>query len=295
MKQELSILIPCYNYDVRPLVRRLQQRARGLDLKFEILVVDDGSDLYVKDNSTLDILEGVTYRHQAENMGRSATRNKLVEVSNYSNLLFLDADIMPVSDTFLENYLELMNSDYDAICGGIRYSDAAPEPNKMLRYLYGRSRESAVAKERSKRSHIVMTSNLLIGKDLFRKINSCLDNFYGEDLLLSQNLSREKAKVCHTDNPVFHLGIEDSTVYLNKAKEAITNIVRLERSGELKDDFTRLQESYKRLKNGPLPLLNMITALFKKRIEKNLLSGRPNLKLFDLYRLKYYSDLKKHG
>lgn len=292
----ISILIPTYNYSVSRLVETLHEQAIKTDLIFEILVFEDGSTAFVSENEKLNSLEHVNYRKPSENIGRAAIRAELANAAKYDMLLFLDADTLPVMETFIEEYAIRLNTRTDVICGGIAYKDEAPEQSRMLRYKYGKARESKSSRERSKNAEIIVTANMLIRREIFNKCNTELENFYGEDLLISHRLKTINAKVEHIDNPVWHLGLEESEDYLDKAFEAIQNIVRLEKKGKIDSGLTSLQKAYKKLKTfgmtkAYLALLNP----FSKSIRKNLISAHPSLFLFDLYRLKYYIELKRNG
>lgn len=50
----LSILIPTYNYNVYPLVSELHRQCLECGIAFEIIVFDDGSNRYIKDNQQIN-------------------------------------------------------------------------------------------------------------------------------------------------------------------------------------------------------------------------------------------------
>ena len=54
----ISILIPTYNHNITRLVTDLHQQALETYVDFEIIVVEDGSTLFIEENkTTLDIIE----------------------------------------------------------------------------------------------------------------------------------------------------------------------------------------------------------------------------------------------
>ena len=127
---------------------------------------------------------------------------------------------------------------------------------------------------------------MLIEKTLFLEINNDLTNFYGEDLLLSANLKKLGSPVKHIDNPVVHLGLEDSENFLLKSLSAVKNLVRLENEGKIEPDFISLQRAYGKLKRfGSLGLFRLITRIFSGSMRKNVLSNRPSIFYFNLLRL----------
>ena len=84
----LSILIPTYNYNITPLVGELHKQAISLNIIFEILVMEDGSTLFVEENQEIGKLEHCKHILLTENIGRSAIRNKLADSAKHQFLLF---------------------------------------------------------------------------------------------------------------------------------------------------------------------------------------------------------------
>jgi glycosyltransferase involved in cell wall biosynthesis len=288
----ISILIPTYNYDIRQLVRVLHAEATGFSIAFEIVVREDASIHFTSENLEIEDLANVVYLVNPINLGRSATRQLLAKEANYENLLFLDADVLPYKSDFIKKYLE--NLKTQVICGGITYNGVQANANQQLRYIYGSNKEQQTAVQRSKRNYIITAGNFRITKALFLKINAKLENFYGDDLLLSQNLKNEKASVLQIDNPVQHLGLETSEQFLEKSIEGVASIIALEKEDLLDTDFTKLQSVYVKLKR--LFLIKPLFAYLTRRkagMKANLLSQKPTLLYFDLYRLQHYINLKR--
>lgn len=85
----LSIVIPCFNSRntiVNVLESIYQQK---ITCPYEIIIIDDGSLLPVKD--LVSNKKNVTYKYQ-KNTGVSGARNNGVQLSNYSFICFLDSD-----------------------------------------------------------------------------------------------------------------------------------------------------------------------------------------------------------
>jgi len=292
----ISILIPTYNYKVDALVTALCDEAETMDQKFEILVFDDGSTTVFSENEAINEQPYATYKYFETNQGRGAIRQKLADAATYDLLLFLDADVLPVSPNFLKKYQSQLQQSNEVICGGVSYQDNT-DSSKQLRYVYGKKREAKKATIRQKEPFIIVTANLLIEKSTFFAANIELDNRYGEDLLLSQQLKLQNASVLHIDNPVWHLGLESSADYIAKSEEALRNMVFWEKEGKLKPGFTSLQRAYNRMKQwGMLSIFRWVVGLLNKLgLKSNLTSKNPSLFWFDTYRLHYYSKLKKHA
>ena len=202
---------------------------------------------------------------------------------------------MPKDERFIENYIQhIQTSTSGIVSGGIVYDKSKPSKEKMLRWKYGRKREEKSAILRRRTPHFIVTGNLLIKKRLFQKINTVTDNLYGEDLVLSQHIKDREISVSHIENPVVHLGLESSNVFLEKSLQAVENIFVFEKNKELKQDFTKLQQTYVTYK-PVMPVLAFFTKATKTFIIKNLLSQKPSLFLFDIYKLYHYTTLKKNA
>ena len=293
----ISILIPTYNQKVDQLVTVLHAQSEKLATQFEILVYDDGSTIRHPENGAVNHLSNASYRYFEKNLGRGAIRNQLALAAKADFLLFLDADVLPTDDNFLSNYEKAIHKDTVVICGGIAYQDTEVPANERLRYVYGKKREEKSAETRQNDPYIIVTANLLIQKECFLEANTELQNLYGEDLLLSQNLKRKKCDVQHIDNPVWHLGLESSGEFIEKSKEAIRNMIYWEKVGKLDTDFTALQKKYNSLqRKGLLSLYQIFLKITNKvYIAANLTSKKPSPLFFNMYRLYYYIQQKKHA
>ena len=100
----ISILIPTYDYDITKLVHELVKQCQSAQIVFEIICQDDDSksDLNLK-NDTINSIASCHFYSNSENFGRSKNRNTLAQKSNYDWLLFLDCDMIHVSENFIQN------------------------------------------------------------------------------------------------------------------------------------------------------------------------------------------------
>ncbi len=290
----LSILIPTYNYNITSLVKKIHEEVEKLDVDFEIKVLDDCSPNVVLENEQITNFRNTTFTRLDKNLGRTAIRNLLAKNAQYNWLLFLDADVLPKHSNFIQTYLEnCENSSADVIYGGISYQKKAPSKHKYLRWHYGRKREAKSVAERNKDPYFIISQNLFIKKKVFLSANINEENHYGLDNLFSNQLKKLEVKVRHIDNPVIHLGIEDSESFIQKAKKAVETTVIFERRGLMDDNLRPLQKSYLRLKKyRATQVFSFCISPFKKLMERNFKSENPHLFWFDLYRLNYYIELK---
>ena len=291
----LSILIPTYNHNVYPLVTKLDEELAATNSTYEILVFDDGSTEPLVQNKKIEVFKNTSLRKLPHNIGRSAVRLQLAKNATYNFLLFLDADVMPVSTSFVTTYINtIKEKEPEVAFGGIFYTEEKPPIEERLRWEYGKNREVQPVAEREKKPHFIITQNVLIKKDVYLNLSIPTENFYGDDLVFSQQLKTKGIEVLHIDNPVIHLGLESSKQYLEKALSAVSSIVALEKKGVLDPNLTKLQQAYSTLKKWKaIRLFKWYVASRKRKMEQNFLSENPNLRWFDMYRLLYYIELKE--
>jgi len=296
----LSILIPVYNYDITSLVSILIYQLKNESVDFEIIVADDCSTdkfIFQKNKTFLIEENNIFFIPLTKNIGRSAIRNLLAVKANYDNLLFLDADVIPKYETFISSYLKFLNTDYDIIYGGIVYDETKPDNNQILRWKYGKERESVDLNERKKKPYInFLTLNFLIKKSVSQvlKFNEEIPNLRCEDTLFSLEAKNKKIRVDHIDNVTIHLGLETNEIFLRKSLESIEVRQSFIKDAILETDYTKitwLASRIKKMKIGFIfpPFFRMT----KKFFEKNILSGTPSMLYFDLYRLGYYFYYEK--
>jgi glycosyltransferase involved in cell wall biosynthesis len=291
----LSVLIPVYNYDITALVAELHNQCSATNIPYEIIVCDDHSAAAFKAaNESISDIPSVKYLQNSPNLGRTATRKKLAEAAQYDNLLFLDADVIPVDDTFIPDYLPYLNKKI-AVFGGYSYQPGEVSPDKVLRLAYGREREENPAAFRNTIPYgVVFSGNFLIDKQQFLENNyPGSENFYGMDIYFGYSLYKNKVKVLHTDNPIYHLGLEEDTVFFVKSLEAIKNRKLLLQQYPGMADINNLLKHYTTMKK--LGLSGIVALLFKATgplLKKMILSKKPGLFAFDLYRLGYICAVK---
>ena len=291
----LSILIPTYNYLIVELVNRVHKQAITATIPFEIIIIDDCStnkDI-INANKIINGLEFCTYIQNDNNLGRTASRNILAIKAKYNLLLFLDADVLPKYNDFINRFELSINTNPKVIFGSVCYNKEKPKPDQLLRWKYGHHRETKSVEDRLQNPYTIVSSSLLIDKEVFFENNTLNSNTYGLDILFSGNLSMNNVKVKHIDNPVFHLGLESNNTFLKKSLEAVKSSYLLEKNNQIKKDLRPLQKSYLLLNKWKVDgIFCDFFKLLKKPIKSNLLSNNPSMFLFDLYRLQYFIELK---
>ncbi|UZO80825.1 glycosyltransferase [Aquimarina sp. ERC-38] len=289
----LSILIPVYNYNCVALVKELQKQAVETSIPFEIIVGDDGSNLFTKENKEINNLKFCTFIENPNNIGRSALRNKLAKLAQYSYLLFLDADTFPVYKTFITNYLKSITPKTEVISGGLQYDKAyTPKDHEILRYTFGMHREEIPLEVREKKPYATfLSSNFLIAKKLFNTVsfNSTIPNLACEDIVFAMDLKKKAIELKHTDNPVFHNGLETNAIFLQKSIDSLRSRKYMVQKGLLDPNLTKITSLANQLEKFCISgMIKIVYRLFKSTLKRNILSKNPSLKFFDFYRLGYY-------
>ena len=286
----LSVLVPIYNFDASEFVREISLQAVAANVIFEIRCYDDGSAEKFKNinSQKLPVIPAVIYRELPENIGRSRIRNLLAKEALYDFLLFVDCDLQITNPFFISNYLKQLDKN-KILCGGISYQSAPPaDPRLMLRWKYGRKRESIPVLQRTKLVYkSFMTSNFVMPKQLALtfKFNEDISGYGHEDTLLGIELNKNHIPVLHLDNALCHLGLESAEEFLKKTEEGIRNLSVLMKNG-LKNADIRLLRTYNFLSSSGLKYFFLL--LFfpaEKIILRNLRSAYPSILLFNAYKL----------
>ncbi|WP_310379237.1 glycosyltransferase family 2 protein [Flavobacterium sp.] len=293
----LSILIPIYNYNSYPLVKELHKQCTECRVDFEILCQDDASNEFLNENQKINSIENCNFSRNNLNFGRGKNINSLVEKSKFEWLLILDCDTFPTENNYIQKYISQINKDEKVVYGGIEYQKEKPANDQLLRWIYGNARESlSVEKRNVNPNRNALTSNLLIQKSVYisNKFDDSITKYGYEDLVFLSGLKKEEILVKHIENPTYHLGLETSLQFLNKTKTALENLKLILEKTSLQSSESKLLKVS--IISKRLYLCSFISFIFKKthrEMECNLLSRKPSLLLFDLYKLGYFCTIKK--
>ncbi len=289
----LSILIPIYNQDVRPLVYTLSKQCNKLKIRHQILCFDDLSEQRYKDlNKELAFKIDINYTEIPENLGRSRIRNWLGKAAYFEYLLFLDGDTVIKSKDFIKKYIDHAIED-TVIYGGRTYSTQTPKSKKkILHWKYGTKKEALPAKKRSKNPWLnFQSNNFLIPQKIFAKhmFDESVEGYGYEDLLYSRRLQLAGFKIMHINNPTIHDGLEVNTVFIKKTENAIDNLVKIYL--KFPDINTRLTKGYEYLKNyGLLSSFEWTYSKIKIKIQNNMLSENPSISMFNMWKLHLFAE-----
>ena len=301
----ISILIPVYNFNIVALVKELHSQCIQANVPFEILVLDDTSDLYKSENRVINDLKHCQYIESTIHFGRAKIRNELGKKAQYENLLFIDADALVDSPDFIQNYLNYKDQA-QVIIGGMKYSAQPPKEN-ALRWYYGSKREYLPATVRNQNPYRSLISfNIMVKQTVFSEhpfdegsIDVEKSEYGHEDTLLGLLFKKHNVSVLHIDNQLVHDYHETNAGFLANSLIAVEKYVNNPqfRAPEVVEQI-KIFKVFEKMKRYRLTgFLSFIFKNGERSMKKKLFKSNPSLRLFDFYRLSYlanYSSKNKH-
>lgn len=289
----ISILIPTRNYDCRPLVETLRRQLLQAHVEGEIILGDDSSDpRYAQLYDSLQ-QEGLIRLVRPEtHLGAGLMRNYLAQQAEGDQLLIIDSDTMPASDSFVVDYLQAAHSER-VVVGGFRYPTERPASDRLLRYKYGHKVETRSLAERQQApADAFVSMSFLIPRHIFLEEGFPAEMGMGyEDAYFGYRLAERSVAITHIDNPVIHALKETSDQFLDTTERYVENLYRYR--ALLAPYPIRLLQLYLRLERARLvPLLGSIAPLLKPLLRRQLTSRHPSLRLFALYKLLHLCSLQ---
>lgn len=293
----ISVLIPFYNWDITLLVDDVLVSAKHLgNSSIEIIVCDDCSSELIYIEKIRRKFDGqIRIERNEKNLGRSRTRNKLIEFAKGRDIIFIDGDSrLYAPESYLTRYV-LALQEHELVIGGTKYEIDVPADRQLrLHWNYGRRRESKTASERNKApERYFFTNNFACRRALFdiRLFDEEITNYGYEDTDWSHYMNSKGVSVHHIDNYVMHKGLNSRQKFLNNADSAIQTLAswyELDKASSVYLlEFYRAQEISFQGK-----ILLYLARLSQPLTRKLLETGFSNsLHLFDLYRLGRLAQL----
>ncbi|MDZ7691185.1 MAG: glycosyltransferase [Balneolaceae bacterium] len=193
---DFSIIIPVYN---RPeeLHELLLSLAKQTYKNFEVIVVDDGSELRSEEVIKTFSEEFTISYHWKENSGPAQTRNYAVPRSNTSYVIFFDSDCV-IPRYYMEivtEYVELHN--IDAFGGPDKAKESFTPLQKAINYSMTSFLTTGGIRGGKKQvdTYYPRTFNMGVSKKAFTQIRGFSDMRYGEDVDFSMRLHEQNFKV----------------------------------------------------------------------------------------------------
>ena len=293
MRTELSILIPMYNADARPLAKELCRQAQKIKaLDYELIVVDDGSSDTALVEQCWEISQWPHCRFMAleENIGRARIRNLLCSLASKEWLLFLDCDMTIYEPAFLINYLL---AGGDVVYGGYKVGEA---PKSNLRYRYEKANEHLhTAEQRRLRPYQHFhTANFLVRRSIMaaHPFDATFSTYGYEDVLFGKQLKQANIAITHIDNPAGFYDFEDNAHFVSKTEEGLRTLH--EKRQQLRG-YSQMLTAVDGIHIAPVRwLIRLWHWLFGWIERRNLCGKHPSLKVFKLYKLGYFLSLNKN-
>ena len=288
----LSICIPIYNSDIRPIATELHRQIQAYSSEVELLFLDDASDVFFKElNRSISPL--CTYQELTTNIGRSKIRNAFLTFAKGSYLLFIDGDSKIIQPDFIKCYVERLRlKNTEVLIGASIYDNEKPKREQLLRWTYSRNRESKTFSERNRHPELGFKSNnFVILKSIFatHPFDESLTTYGHEDTLFGYQLRQHGIQFQHIENPVLNTNLDDNQQFLEKTKEALQNLWLI--SFKIKDVQFTQQQKLLRLamsihKSQVLRFIFLgFGQVFQPMLSFFLVKGFFRLWMFDLYRL----------
>ncbi len=296
----LSVLIPVYRVDVTQLVLDLHAQCKRLNISFEICLRDDHSDdMFRNINRQLALnFEEVKYSENPANLGRSISRNLLIQDAQYEWMYFLDCDSDVSQNPNLILHFWQQKDENTLLSGGRIYQSNPPVNNSFyLHWLWGSAREliSAPIRMRDPINHF-LSNNFILHQNITERVNfdAQIKGYGYEDTLFAADVVATGFKIKHIENPLIHAGLDPTDLFLGKIEESLINLKKIEEIC-LKRNIpnplkSKLISTWKATRNWMPPRL---TKLFLPLLKKKLGGRNPKLLLFDLYRLFYLLSLPR--
>lgn len=291
----LSILIPEHNYDCSRLVANLADQCLQEGIIYEILVMDDASTLFLKENQVISEMPCCRFLVSKENLQAARTRNRLVAEAQFPYLLFVDSDLEIIDNLFIHRYVEALGTA-PVLIGTIQYQSEKPSVSQMLRWKYGRNRECLPLQTRINNPWKSLSSqNFLMEKSVFEEVpfDESFVRYGHEDTLMGLMLKQKGFRISYIDNPLIHKGLETSVAFLAKSLVATEKYATLPimRTPEVVASI-RIYRFYEQISALKLDgLLALKFRILRKCLHKQLCGAHPSLLLFDFYRLGYLCDI----
>ena len=293
-KPKLSVLIPYYKDDPTALLHALlSQTAEQEDV--EILIYDDGTN---DAELNAKVCAAVKSAHSPvqlmiahNNKGRSAARNALQENARAGWVLFLDADMRPVSHRFLKDYVSLIEGKVaDIIFGGFTVPEKAETADQELhRALSQVSDCLSLTARQAAGPQFVASSNLAVRKAVLAAegFDNGFTGWGWEDSEWAARVAK-KFTLIHADIPALHLGLESTETLLRRFKTSGHNYVRFtQKHPDIAKTLSLFKISQKLRK---MPGQKMMRPFLRLAVKLNVMPMKLRLFALKLWRASHYAE-----
>ncbi|MCD8297901.1 MAG: glycosyltransferase [Prevotella sp.] len=299
MLNSLSILIPCYNGLCTELVRSLQAQAGIIandnGFLYEIIVGDDGStdSDVLKKNNEINSIPNCRYIIRGFNSGRAAIRNFLAKTAKYEWLLFIDCDMEVRNPEYLANYVKMNIGT--VVYGGYVINGDGKLLKNNLRYIYEKKYDgnSSAAKRARHPYNDFHTSNFIVRHEIMtaHPLDERFRKYGYEDVIWGKALHENGIAISHVDNPLSFEKFESNADFLAKTEEGLNTLHKFYNELKGYSDLIDITEKLEKLHLSQTVIL--IYNVTKKMIKNNLRGNKPNVFLFNIYKLGTFCRIRK--
>lgn len=237
----VSFIIPVYNTSIEYLKGCLDSIESNLIDKYEIILVDDGSDEYMISGirNLASKYDKVRF-FEMDHLGVSGARNYGLSVSKYSYITFVDSDDL-ISSSFLDVlYPIIKKNEVDIISFRITRNESELDKDKNILsfHAFDSSESIDVFSNIFDTTHghtkpYNMITREVAGKvyklDFLRKnkIVFDIDLQYGEDMMFIAESLKKKPKIISISNILYYYRINEYSVLHQFSKDKTYNIINL--------------------------------------------------------------------
>ena len=288
----ISICIPTWRDSSDALLGSLVRMAGANQCT--LLVFDDGS----LDPALTKVLTRQIMRFPGparlicapRNCGRSHARNRLFALAEAKWVLFLDADMQPDDEDFLNRYLDAIDAESvpSLIAGGFSLRHVHPTDETKLHAAQSLASECLPASVRAEApGRYVFTSNILVHREVLSDIafDPGFQGWGWEDVDWGLRVAKHFS-VIHIDNQATHLGLDSDEKLLNKYAQSVDNFLRLVDRHHDEMAQTSLYRAARRL--GNLPGLGPFSRICRRLAGSQYLPLKVRLLALKLARASIY-------
>lgn len=290
---QLSVLIPFFKDDASDLLQDLDAQLSGLPI--EVLFYDDGTnnaELTANMSRAVVAANGaVQLITNSDNHGRSAARNALFQSARADWVLFLDADMRPSRDDFLQSYLSLIEANSaDILFGGFEVEARQKDADRDIHRALSEISDCLSLDERQAAGpQYVASSNLCVRRNVLETepFDSGFSGWGWEDSEWAARVS-DRFNLIHVDNPAIHLGLETTDTLLRRFATSGPNYLRFTRAHPKLAERLPLYNISKSL--GRLPGQKLMRPFLKLFVKTHVLPMRLRLMALKLWRASHYAE-----
>lgn len=227
----LTVVVPFFNFDVAPLAVRLAAMIERSGVVTPMIFVDDGSP----DRRYFDALCSTATNAKCPvlavalhtNVGRARVRNVLCKLAHTEYLLYLDADMWPDNDDFIQSYLTwIAGGTVDVLYGGrsARHVTMAGKEYSLHRQMTAQREQLPASLRRLSPAFHFYSCNFVVRRTILSgyPLDESFTGWGWEDMEWAARVCKS-FEIRHEDNYASHLGLLTAEQILEKYDESIGN------------------------------------------------------------------------